>query len=65
LENENYLDFFIRNDITYCISDCDNLECFRNEKHIKGKPGVYSMADFMASGECPVYSVNSSQNEKK
>lgn len=41
-------------DITWCSSDCDNLECFRNVKNMHDKARVYSTADFRDTGECPV-----------
>lgn len=33
-------------DITFCSRMCENMECERNEKHIKGSGRLVSMTSF-------------------
>lgn len=41
-------------DITYCAAeDCSFFDCIRNQKHLKGKHVIVSMADL--SQGCPWY----------
>ena len=43
----------VDNDMTWCASECDNTECFRNSKNIKFTDGVYSFINFMMNGGMP------------
>lgn len=42
-------------DITWCRSDCDNAECFRNPIHMIEAVGIHSWAYFKGTNECPVF----------
>jgi hypothetical protein len=55
----------VDNDMTWCASECDNTECFRNSKNIKFTEGVYSFVNFMMNGECPVNKKFLKENIKK
>ena len=44
---------FINDDITWCYDPCDNMDCFRNVKHLEGKEGRFRMARLEGTGLCP------------
>ena len=44
------------NEVTWCVSDCDNLECFRHITNAIEAPE--KSMDYLAAGECPVKSKN-------
>lgn len=39
-------------DITFCVKNCDVLECFRNLKHKHKETRFYSAADFEGTRDC-------------
>lgn len=40
-------------DKVWCSSDCNNLECHRNAKHIVDPEKELVFLDFRQNGECP------------
>lgn len=48
-------------DITWCISECDNTDCFRNRANMRIKVGLHSFADFKETDECPVWRVKEAE----
>ena len=46
--------YWDQSDITWCSSNCDNVNCFRNPVNMVNRVGIYSWADFRAAGECPL-----------
>ena len=46
---------WIHDDITWCICDnCENADCFRNQKNRRNRIGWFSAADFRGTKECPL-----------
>lgn len=39
-------------DITFCMADCDRMDCMRNKKHIRRPDMPHSYADFTSLDEC-------------
>lgn len=39
-------------DITFCMSDCENMKCFRNKKHIKHPEFSHSFAFLENTKDC-------------
>lgn len=52
----------MREDITYCMSECDDMKCFRNKRHIK-LPIPHSFADLEGT-ECCCKVQNHVENRK-
>ena len=44
---------WMRDDITWCGCECDNLECFRNLKNRKAN-GLFSMSLLRDTDLCPL-----------
>ena len=54
-----------QHDITWCSSECDNFQCFRNKIKIIDKTGIYSFSDFKGTGECPVEAVENDEERMR
>ena len=50
-------------DITWCISDCDNTECFRHQSNMKNKSGLHSYANFKDTNDCVMKILNAPVEE--
>ena len=55
--------YWDQSDITWCSSECDNANCFRNPVNMVNRVGIYSLADFRADGECPLETENKILNK--
>ena len=44
---------WMHDDITWCVSECDKKECFRNIINKKQKTGYFSGADLKGTIDCP------------
>ena len=61
----DYLDTFIRNDITFCISPCDHKECFRHISNLSDEyPKIYTAADLKDTAVCPFTPENIAKAER-
>ena len=46
--------WLFENDITFCMSECDNTECMRHRSHVK--PGdIYSASYLKETEYCPLF----------
>lgn len=54
---------WIKRDITWCYDICDNMECYRNVKHLEGQDGYFSMARLKGSDLCPSYEEEENSKE--
>lgn len=54
-------------DITFCMSDCNNMKCFRNKKHIKYPESPHSFAFLKNTKDCMnnIKELKMSLNEKE
>ena len=50
-------------DITYCMSECNDMKCFRNNKHIK-LPIPHSYAFLEGTEDCHKIKQNEGENGK-
>jgi len=46
---------WIHDDITWCMSECDNKECFRHFSNRRAINGYFSGALFKGTQDCPYY----------
>lgn len=45
---------WFEDDITFCMSDCNNIYCYRHPSHCRHPQWPHSMANFMGTGDCPL-----------
>lgn len=50
----NNLTDFIHDDITWCMSECDNKECFRHPSNMRDKDGIHSFSSLKGTELCPL-----------
>lgn len=55
--------YWDQSDITWCSSECDYGNCFRNPVNMVNRVGIHSWADFSATGECPLETENKISNK--
>lgn len=60
-------DFYdwLHDDITWCaFEDCLHTECFRHLANKRSKTGVFSMADFKETEDCPFFTETVAENNE-
>ena len=55
---------FGSDDITWCGSQCEFKECFRNQANMKNKVGLHSFAEFKGTPDCVLNNVEITTRER-
>ena len=59
---DSNLNDWIHDDITWCGSECDNVDCFRHISNRRMKTGLFSMSLLKDTELCPLNKINERVN---